>query len=71
MFDLFQPTHLLFVLLVALVVSGPKRLAEVSRSLGRAIQSLQAYREEFEDELLNSTAVEEEAEKGHSPRKKG
>ena len=71
MFDLFQPTHLLFVVLVALVVFGPKRLAEMSRSLGRTIQSLQEYREEFEDELINSTTVEEEAEKEHSSGKKG
>ncbi|MBV9453554.1 MAG: twin-arginine translocase TatA/TatE family subunit [Rubrobacter sp.] len=26
MFELFQPTHLLFVLVMALVVFGPKRL---------------------------------------------
>jgi sec-independent protein translocase protein TatA len=36
--DIFQPTHLLFVLVVALLVLGPKRLPEVGRSLGRGIR---------------------------------
>jgi TatA/E family protein of Tat protein translocase len=33
--DIFQPTHLLFLLVVVLLVLGPKRLPEVARSLGR------------------------------------
>src|ERR1700752_3290620 len=36
--DLLQPTHLIFVLLVALLVLGPKRLPEVGRSLGRGLR---------------------------------
>jgi sec-independent protein translocase protein TatA len=36
--DILQPTHLLFVLVVALLVLGPKRLPEVGRSLGRGIR---------------------------------
>ena len=31
--DIFQPTHLLFVLVIALLVLGPKRLPEVGRTL--------------------------------------
>ena len=54
MFELFQPTHLLFVLLVALVVFGPKRLAGMSRELGQTVQRLQKYREELKDELTAS-----------------
>ncbi|MBV8946001.1 MAG: twin-arginine translocase TatA/TatE family subunit, partial [Solirubrobacterales bacterium] len=33
--DILQPTHLLFVLVVALLVLGPKRLPEAGRALGR------------------------------------
>ncbi|HET6505339.1 MAG TPA: twin-arginine translocase TatA/TatE family subunit [Baekduia sp.] len=39
MFDgLMQPTHLLFVLVIALIVLGPKRLPEAGRGLGEAIR---------------------------------
>ena len=36
--DILQPSHLLFVLVVALLVLGPKRLPEVGRSLGRGLR---------------------------------
>ena len=40
--DIFQPTHLLFVLVVALLVLGPKRLPEVGRTLGNGIRDFQS-----------------------------
>jgi sec-independent protein translocase protein TatA len=36
--DILQPTHLLFILAVALIVLGPKRLPEVGRSLGKGLR---------------------------------
>ncbi len=36
--DILQPTHLIFVLVVALLVLGPKRLPEAGRSLGRGLR---------------------------------
>jgi sec-independent protein translocase protein TatA len=36
--DILQPTHLIFILVVALLVLGPKRLPEVGKSLGRGIR---------------------------------
>ena len=36
--DIFQPTHLLFILVVALLVLGPKRLPEAGRALGKGIR---------------------------------
>ena len=68
MFDLFQPTHLLFVLLVALLVFGPKGLVEMSRDLGRIIQNVQEYRQDFKEGLL-SIPTEDELEKKHSGKK--
>lgn len=36
--DFFSPFHLIIVLLVALLVFGPKRLPEIGQGLGRSIQ---------------------------------
>ena len=68
MFDLLQPTHLLFVLLVALVVFGPKRLVEVSRTLGQSIQRLQEYKEDLKDELATPTEDEPDKKKVSSKK---
>jgi sec-independent protein translocase protein TatA len=40
--DILQPTHLLFVLVIALLVLGPKRLPEVGRSLGKGIRDFRS-----------------------------
>ena len=39
--NILSPTHLLLVLAVALIVLGPKRLPEVGRGLGSAIDLAQ------------------------------
>ena len=44
---LFQPTHLVIILVIALIVLGPKRLPEAGRGLGEAIRG---FRSSFEDE---------------------
>jgi sec-independent protein translocase protein TatA len=53
--DIMQPTHLLFVLAIALLVLGPKRLPEVGRQLGNGIRDFRAAingeRREHEEEL--------------------
>ena len=36
---LFQPTHLLLILAVALLVLGPKKLPELGKGLGEGIRS--------------------------------
>ena len=38
--NILQPTHLLVVLAVALLVLGPKRLPEVGRAIGRGIHDM-------------------------------
>jgi sec-independent protein translocase protein TatA len=44
---LFQPTHLIIILVIALIVLGPKRLPEAGRGLGEAIRG---FRTSFEDQ---------------------
>jgi sec-independent protein translocase protein TatA len=40
--DILQPTHLIFILVIALLVLGPKRLPEVGRSLGRGLRDFKS-----------------------------
>jgi sec-independent protein translocase protein TatA len=49
--DILQPTHLLLILVVALLVLGPKRLPEVGRAVGRSIHDFKgAINGEHRDE---------------------
>ncbi|MGH2862557.1 MAG: Sec-independent protein translocase subunit TatA/TatB [Solirubrobacteraceae bacterium] len=48
--DIIQPTHLLLILVVALLVLGPKRLPEVGRSLGRGLMSFRQGLQGVQDE---------------------
>jgi sec-independent protein translocase protein TatA len=48
--DIVQPTHLLLILAVALIVLGPKRLPEVGRSLGRGLRDFRSGLQGVQDE---------------------
>jgi sec-independent protein translocase protein TatA len=63
---LFQPTHLLVILVIALFVFGPKKLPELGQGLGKGIRS-------FRDSMRNVTAeepekVEPSAKSGEQPK---
>lgn len=47
-------TEILFILVVALLVFGPKKLPEVSRSLGRALGELRRTADDFRREIALS-----------------
>jgi sec-independent protein translocase protein TatA len=40
--DILQPSHLLFILVIALIVLGPKKLPEVGRSLGKGMRDFRS-----------------------------
>jgi sec-independent protein translocase protein TatA len=40
--EILQPTHMLLILIVALVVLGPKRLPEAGRGLGQGLRKFRA-----------------------------
>jgi sec-independent protein translocase protein TatA len=51
--DILQPTHLIFLLLVALLVLGPKRLPEAGRALGHGIRSFRGAVDGIQDGASN------------------
>ncbi len=62
--DIIQPTHLIFILAVALIVLGPKRLPEVGRSLGRGLRDFRQGMQGVEAEARSvfSDAIDDEPE---------
>ena len=48
---LFQPMHLLLILGIALLVFGPKKLAELGRGLGDGIRGFRSALKEHGDSL--------------------
>jgi sec-independent protein translocase protein TatA len=62
--DIIQPTHLIFILVVALIVLGPKRLPEVGRSLGRGLRDFRQGMQGVEAEARSvfSDAITDEPE---------
>lgn len=57
---LFSPWHIAILVLVVLLVFGPKRLPEMGRSLGRGMR-------EFKDSISGNSADEEEASLSAAP----
>ncbi len=52
--------ELVLILIIALVVVGPKKLPEVGKSLGKAINEFKKGSKELTDELKNSIDDEDE-----------
>ena len=48
---LFQPTHLIIILVIALVVFGPGKLTEVGGSLGKALRGFKKSMSELTDDV--------------------
>ena len=46
---LFQPTHLLIILVIALVVFGPGKLTDVGSSLGKTMRGFKKSMSELTD----------------------
>jgi sec-independent protein translocase protein TatA len=55
---LFQPMHLLVILILALVVFGPGKLPELGSSIGKAIRGFKKSMEEPEKEPENISAAD-------------
>ncbi len=59
--NLFTPTHLLFVLAIALLVFGPRKLPELGKGLGEGLRGFkQGIKGEPEAAVVKSEAVKPE-----------
>ena len=59
--NILQPTHLLVVLAVALLVLGPKRLPEVGRAIGKGIHDMRSAIDDVKpsrEELLGTAEAD-------------
>jgi sec-independent protein translocase protein TatA len=70
--NILQPTHLLLVLVVALLVLGPKRLPEAGRALGNGIRDFRSAmsgenREPHEELVSQASNVEATEQKESAP----
>lgn len=57
---LFQPMHLLVILLIALLIFGPKKLPEIGKGLGDAIR---AFRDGIASDKAKSENPSDESKK--------
>jgi sec-independent protein translocase protein TatA len=56
--NLFTPTHLLFVLAIALLVFGPRKLPELGKGLG---EGLRGFKQAIKGESTEDTVIKSEA----------
>jgi len=63
---LFQPMHLLIILVIALLVFGPKRLPELGKSLGEGIRS---FKDAMHETQAHLTSGSEEPKDQNTPPK--
>lgn len=72
---LFQPMHLMFILVIALIFFGPRRLPELGAGLGKGIREFKKAMAEGGKEFNNALsdgekkAIEGEAQKEDSAKK--
>ncbi len=57
---LFQPMHLILILLIVLIIFGPGRLPELGEGLGKSIK---AFKKAMKEEETKATPIEHKEEK--------
>ena len=60
---LLQPMHLLLILVIALVVFGPRKLPEIGKGLGEAIRGFKKALDEGTSDPVKPSAKEEDQPK--------
>lgn len=59
---LFQPTHLLIIAGIALLIFGPKKLPELGKGLGEGIRGFKAAIQEKDEAPATKAALPKNAE---------
>lgn len=57
---LFQPMHLILILLIVLIIFGPGKLPELGEGLGKSIK---AFKKAMKEEQTDTPAIEHKEEK--------
>ena len=60
--DLFQPTHLLVIFAIALLLFGPKKLPELGKGIGEGIRGFRSAMKEAPPEASDKTAEKKGSE---------
>jgi len=61
---LFQPTHLLMIFGIALLVFGPKNLPELGRGIGEGIRGFKSAMKAEEEKAATTTSISDDGSKG-------
>jgi sec-independent protein translocase protein TatA len=60
--SILQPTHLLIILVVGLLVLGPKRLPEAGRAIGQGLKEFKSSISGANDNLAQEHEISSEAD---------
>ncbi|MHB1361978.1 MAG: Sec-independent protein translocase subunit TatA/TatB [Thermoleophilia bacterium] len=66
--ELLSPMHMLFILIVVLIIFGPKRLPEIGKSLGRGIKEFKKATTDVQDKLSDEDASAAKIEKAETEK---
>jgi sec-independent protein translocase protein TatA len=58
---LFQPTHLLVIFGIALLVFGPKKLPELGKGIGEGIRGFKSAMSEHEEDVDKTTITDRDS----------
>ncbi|MDP3177571.1 MAG: twin-arginine translocase TatA/TatE family subunit, partial [Spirochaetaceae bacterium] len=58
MFGKIGPLELILILVIALVIFGPKKLPEIGKAIGEAVRNFKKHTDKVNEEIAQATAAE-------------